>query len=316
MKIKIYDIYGVEYESCEICEINFTQTAGVPCDSLCFYFHSDEAPDEINAVTAFDNEALVFSGYCDCMRLSETSKGFECFIYARSAAALLIDSEAAPFTYNCPTARQLWYMTAREKGFKYALPDVTGSDKYEVSKGTSCFGAISDFVELNTGKIMYVTPEKELKCFETNNTVKSLNSFNILNYSYTVNRSEPLSKLCIKKSQEQSGYSMKMLSKTGRDMGIDRVKYLNLQSLPKWQREHTALKKLKSSYDNYKVLTVNVSGYVNEDLYGRFSFVSQSGIRCDDYVLTEKKYTFDSNGSVTKLTLKKQIDVGEYVYVD
>lgn len=315
MKISIFTVDEKEYDSLDLCEINFTQTAGVACDSLCFYFKSDNFIEEIHRVAAFDGGSLVFSGHCDCQKRIETESGFENYIYARSCAAVLVDNEALPFTYNCPTSWQLWYSLAKNKGFKNNLPCVVSTDKYEVTKGNSCFSAIRQFVELKTGKIMYVTPESELKCFETSDTIKNLNDYKVLSCTATVNRSEPVSRLCVKKNSTDTAYRLNMKAQISDEIGINRVQYLNLQSLPQWQRENGAVNKLKSSYENYQILEIRVSGFVRDPLYQRFSYSSKGG-QYDDYILTEKKYTLDKNGEVTRLTLKKQIDIKEITYVD
>ena len=315
MKISIFTIANKEYSNLELCEINFTQTAKVACDSLCFYFKSNVFIEEIDRVAAFDGGNLVFSGICDCQKRIETQNGFENYIYARSSAAVLVDNEALPFTYNCPTAVQLWYSLAKDKGFKNCLPQVVSTDKYEVTKGNSCFAAIRQFVELKTGKVMYVTPENELKCFEKSSDIKSLNDYKVLSCTATVNRSEPVSRLCVKKLSSDTDYKLNMKALVSDEIGIDRVQYLNLQSLPQWQRENGAINKLKSYFEDYKILEIKVSGFVSDSLYQRFSYKSAGG-QYDDYILTEKKYTLDKNGEVTRLTLKKEIDIKEITYVD
>lgn len=315
MKISIFTVDGREYGDFKITEINFTQTAGVPCDSLCFYFKSSDFIDEISQVKAYNAGKLIFNGYCDCQKRIENENGYENYIYARSSACVLVDNEALPFTFNCPTSKQLWYSFAKDKGFENGLPDVIGSEKYEVSKGTSCFGAIRQFVELKTGKIMYVSPDNELRCFEKSENVKELNSYRVLGATSTINRSEPVSKLCIKKSSEDTGYSVNLCARVCDEMGIERTKYLNLQSLPQWQRENSAHNKLKSFFEDYETLEIKVKGYIEDGLYQRFSYLMKDN-NFYDYILTEKKYTLDKNGEMTRLTLKKEIDIKEITYVD
>lgn len=315
MNISIFTVDGREYSDLDLTEINFTQTVGVACDSLCFYFKSANFIDEINRVVAFDGDNLIFNGYCDCQKRIDTQNGYENYIYARSSACVLVDNEALPFTYNCPTSKQLWFSLAKDLGFEYKLPDVSSTDKYEVSKGNSCFGAIRQFVEFKTGKIMYVSPKNELKCFEKSDDIKSLNTYRILSSTASINRSEPLSKLCVKKTSDQTSYSLKLWAGVCDEIGIERVQYLNLQSLPQWQREYSALNNLKSSFDSYKTLEIKASGFIRDNLYQRFNYNSKD-VNYDDYLLIEKKYTLDENGEVTRLTLKKEIDIKELTYVD
>lgn len=314
MKIFIdtVDSRGIELDN--ITELCITQTAGVSCDSLCVRFKSSSTVGEIVSVKAYDGRNLIFNGYCDNQRIYENEKGFETYFYARSTASVLVDNEAEPFTYNKPTARQLWFIYAKPYGFTCNLPVITTDEKYEIAKGTSCFGAIGRFVNLKTSKSIYVTPDNSIELLEASKDVKSLNDYNILSSSFVINRSEPLTKICFKRRNSEVGYNL--TTKAEASLGFnERKEYLNLSSLPQWQRENAVLQRLKGSYADYNVLEVVVAGSVTEDLYQRFSYHSKSG-DFEDYILNEKRYVFNEKGESTRLILKRKIDIKEITYVD
>lgn len=120
MRIEIWTIDSKKYCPEDITEICFTQSAGIACDSLSVSFKSTDLIQEITEVKAFDRGELIFNGYCDQQRICECDKGFEISIFARSSASLLTDNEAEPFTYNMPSAKQLWFTFAKDFGFKFA----------------------------------------------------------------------------------------------------------------------------------------------------------------------------------------------------
>ncbi len=315
MRITVKTISNKSFDIDLITELCFTQTAGVACDSLWFKFRKKADMEEIVTVKAYNGETLIFNGICDCQKIYHNKDGFECYVFARSTAALLVDNEAEPFTYNCPTAKGLCFSLAKDLGFKDSLPDISSRDKYEVSKGMSLYGAISQFVLLKTGRRIYISPENEIRCFEKSDKVKSLNAYRILSLMSIINRGEPISKIIFKKSNSQSGYCLNTAAKISDDLGIKRVQYINLLSIPMWQREYAVLQRLKSSYENYKVLEAMAAGYIGDSLYSRFD-CELDGMIYDDYFLTEKKYICDSKGERTVLVLKKQIDIKEVTYVD
>lgn len=316
MKITVEVLNGGEYELENILEFNFTQSAGVACDSLSVCFIDDTFQGEITCVKAYDGGRLIFNGYCDNQKIRENDTGFEVYCYARSSASLLVDNEAEPFTYNSPTARQLWFTFAKDFGFSCGLPDIKSSEKYEITKGTSCYGAISRFVSLAAGGQIYVTPENRIALLEKSADVKNLNTYNILSAQAVINRSEPLSEICFKKDAASVGYKLHTKAQVHSDLMLnERRQYVNLSSLPQWQREYAVLENLKGSYEDYRILEITVSGYAADNLYQRFDYSSVLGIY-DDYVLTEKKYICDETGEYTKLILKKEIDLKEITYVD
>lgn len=315
MKIKVITISGKEIEIKNIFEFNLTQTAGIPCDCLSFYFKHKAPIDEIVSVRAYQGKKIIFNGLCDCQKMTQAPDGFEIFIYARSSASLLVDNEAEPFTYNRPTANQLYFNYAKDFGFTSVLPDIYSNDKYEVAKGSSCFGAINQFVYLKSGKNIYVSPDNEIGVYEQTEDEKSLDKYKIISFASTVNRSEPISCINFKRALGESGYRLHTKSGISDSLAIKRNQYINLSALPQWQREYIILQKLRASYEDYKTVEITVSGAVEENLYQRFSF-NRQGLDYDDYVLMEKKYIFDEKGERTKLLLKKMTEIEGITYVD
>lgn len=316
MRICVTTITGREYDLSNITELCLTSTARVACDSLAVNFMCCDGAEEIVTVKAFDGETCLFNGLCDMQKNKITDEGFNVYIYARSTAALLVDNEAEPFTYNRPTAKQLWFTFAKPFGFKWDLPDIQCGDKYEVTMGTSCYGAISHFVSTAADRQIYITADNHIRLLEESTDIKSLNAYNVLSVQYVINRSEPLTEICFKKDISSSGYKMHTKAKAADCLMLSRRKhYVNLMSLAPWQRAYTIAQKLKASYENYETLEAVVSGYVREELYQRFSFSLRLG-NDNDYLLSEKRYVVDKNGERTRLILKKKFDIKEITYVD
>ncbi len=316
MKIIVNTIDDKEYELENLIEFNFNQTVGAACDCFSAVFKSGATIGEIVTVKVYENSILLFNGYCDSQRTKEDSKGFEIYFYARSSASILVDNEAQPFTYNKPTANQLCFTFAKPLGFECKLPFIKSDDKYEVTKGTSCFGAIGQFVSLTDGGEIYVTPQNTIKLYEKSSDIKVLNSYKILSACSVINRSEPLSEILFKRTSSSAGYKLHTKAQVKDDLRLnERRQYVNLTSLPQWQREYAVYERLKASFESYKILEVTVAGYVSEKLYQRFSYNSKIG-DFEDYILVEKKYTSDERGKLTRLTLKKEIDLKEITYVD
>lgn len=198
-------------------------------------------------------------------------------------------------------------------GFENALPDIISNNSYEVSIGASCFGAINNFVKLLTDEEIYVDCCDRIKSYCESEDIKSLNSCKVISEAAVINRSEPLSQINFKKTLSDN-YNLHTKSQFADKIGINRQLYVNLTSLPQWQREFTISRDLKKSFDEYKQLELTVKGYFDENIYQRFDFDGATGAY-KDYILIEKKYTFDKNGEVTKLLLKKKNDAEVVTYV-
>ena len=315
MKLVAQTVDGVKLEIENITRLTFSRSANAACDSVWAYFKSEAAVGEIDSVMLFDGKKLVFNGYCDCQKMTENKDGFEVYIFARSGASLLVDNQAEPYTYLSPSAKQLCLLYANHFDIKCALPEIYSTQSYQVLGGTSCYGAINQFVYFCTGYSITVTPENELCLLTPSENIKSLDKYTVLSVKATINRSEPITIINYKDSLNADGYRHHTRSDYAEAQQIRRSRYINLNSLAPWQRDFTVLQKIKKSFDEYKLLELEIAGYADEDLLQRFSFSSRSG-NFDDYALTEKRYICDENGKRTRLTLRKMVDVKENTYVD
>lgn len=315
MIIELTTVDGKKITVDKFTELCFTQTAGVACDSLWAVFAPDSSIEEICTVRLYINYKLVFSGICDCQKISYGTNGAEAYFYARSTACILVDNEAEPYTYQHPSAKQLCFSLAEGLGFSNSLPNISSTEQYEITKGTSRYGAISQFVRLLTGRHINITPKNDIELISESNEIKNLNDYDILSFTEITNRSEPLSKIQFKQNSSQEKYNLHTKSMLCDSLGINRTKFINLNSLPKWQRDNTVLLQLKSSFEDYKTLEVSVSGYADEPLLSRFD-CSTKHQSYSDYVLTQRKFICTKSGTVTRLTLKKQLDIKEITYVD
>lgn len=315
MIIELTDVNGEIYCADNVTQFNFTQSADAACDSFWACYRSDDAGYEIKAVRVYKNGRLIFNGLCDEQRMSESEKGFEIYFYARSTACVLVDNEAKPFTYICPTAKQIYFCVAEKYGFTCSLPELSINGKYEVARGTSCYGALSRFVNLLIGEKIIITPENDIRLMKRSGDIKNLNKYRVLSAAQTIKRSAPYSQIIFKRNASEPEYSVHTKALLSDELGICRSAYINLSSLAQWQRESTVLRRLKASYDDYLTMEVRVCGYVGEELMQRFSYRSE---RCayDDYVLIEKKYICSENGESTRLVLRKNKELEEITYVD
>ncbi len=315
MIIELTTVNGKKITIDKFTELCFTQTVGVACDSLWATLVYDSSMDEIHNVKLYINYKLVFNGLCDCQKNRYTAKGFEIYFYARSTACILVDNEAEPYTYQCPSAKQLCYSLAEGMGFSNSLPNISSTDPYEISKGTSRYGAVSQFVSLLTGESIHITPKNDIQLMSKSTDIKSLNDYKILSLTEIINRSEPLSQIQFKQSASQEQYNLHTKAVLCDSLKINRTKFINLNSLPHWQRDNTVRLQLKNAFEDYKILEVNISGYTDAPLLQRFNCKSKHK-DYNDYLLTERKLICSKNGTSTRLTLKKEMDIKEITYVD
>lgn len=310
MKVVVTDIYGNEQELEQIEELSFLQELDAPCDSLSVSFKTPRELNELVGAMAYDNDTLVFNGLVDKQTTSFNKNGYVNYIYCRSTACVLVDNQAEPFTYNMPSVNQLFSINASGLGFKNQLENIYSNDKYEVSIGTSCFGAINNFISLSTGGRAYVTPDNVMMEYKMSDDICSLEQYKIKSMTKIINRSEPISQINFKK-QQASEYSVHCYSSLAKGLGISRERYVNLSSLPSWQRDNTISKRITDSFDSFRLLNIELEGYAALPIYQRCSYGDMNNL-----IVISRRYCFDKNGSRTILKLKENNEIGESLYVD
>ncbi len=313
MNIFVKTVSGEEYEVGGIEEIMLDESADAACAALTFSFVTEKSAGEIDRVFAYENGELIFNGFCDRQKEKYLSSKTRCFVYARSGAALLLDNEAKPFSYQNATASVLFDAYARELGFINKLPDISCEALYEVQKGSSCFGAINRFVSLVNGGRISVTPMNEIVLPEGGKRIDA-NALDIIEAVAAVNRSEPLSSIAFKRGAGEKNYGKTAHARISDGLGIRRLKLVNLESLPEWQRDFTVVRTLAASYEKYKTLELTVSGYARYALFSKMHYAANGDD--GDYILYGKRYCLDKSGEKTKLFFRKSIDIKEITYVD
>ena len=314
MKIIVITVDRKCIELKNIKKAVLTQSADAPCDSLSVEFIMKDLLGEVDRVEAYKDGKLIFNGYCDLQKTMVDSNGFDMYIYARSSACILVDNQAQAYTYNKPSALSLFTVYAKPYGFKFKMDDVCSFRKYEVSSSTTLFGAINNLVSMHTSYKIRVNEKNEIVLLKPSEKKIDFKSDKIISLKSTIDRSEPISAVHYKK-EPTLGYDCHALSKSATDYGFCRQRYVNLASLAPWQRNYKINNMFKNSFKNYKTLEIISSGFIENELYQRFSFSGSIG-NFDDYLLCEKVYYYDSNGEKTKLILNKNIDIDEVEYVD
>lgn len=304
---------GKKFVIDSIISFELSKNIGAACDGLRLFFKGNKPIGCINRIFVYNNDTLIFNGYCDIRREKTDENGIEAFIYARSSACLLTDNEAKPFTYNCPSAISLFLYNAESLGFKNGLPELYCESDYQVKKGTSCFGAINDFVCGLTSKEIIVTPDNVLILPHGNKNV-FLNDYNVLSEKKVVNRADAVSRIDYK-IDSNNDYIYHIKSRFLENEKIIRTRKLNLSSLPKWQREYTLMNKLKSYSSSYETFEIVIDGIHSFSLYDEVFYKSSVFSDIDGCYISGVCCSCDKNGEKTKIVLNKKIDLQEITYV-
>lgn len=308
------DVEGKEHTVDRIASYQLSMDCDAACHGLRLEYISDDAQSEISSIQVLNNGNRIFNGYIDTQREVFDSKGNHCFLYARSSACLLTDNEATPFTYISPNSIALFDVNALPFGFSCNLPNVYSDQEYVVSNGTSCFGAINDFVEGISGNRIIVDANDCISLLQGSRHIV-LDSHDVISEKRIINRGDAIARLDYK-TVSANGFDHHLKSRFFDGKGIKSSKKYNLTTLPIWQREYSLLGALKKAAKDYYKLELVLDGATNFELGDGVTYCSKYFGAIDDLKVRSICYIFDSKGERTVISLSKDIDLEEINYVD
>ncbi len=313
IKITLAGIHGEELKVNELLSFELSRSIDAPCDGLRITYLCGEEPFEISEVTVHIGGEKVFYGICDRQKMTSNEKGFEVFVYARSSAAVLLDNEAVPITYNAPCTDILFHNEAKRFGFKNKLPDFYCGEEYAVTKGISCYGAINNFVQFMCNKNIAVSPEGELFLPDGKGKI-ALDNEKIISEERCINRALPFCKIDFKLKND-STYARHRESEFLKEQKIIRSRKVNISSLPEWQRSGALSSMLTSSVSEYSLAKITIDGCRNFSLYDLAVYNKSEFGTLDGFSLSKITITQNSFGKQTELTFSKEFDLKEVTYV-
>lgn len=281
--------------------LRFVQEYGVPADSISLEF-SGALPPFLETIQVRMGEETLLNGIVDEQELHRSSGGTESSLYARSLAALLLDSECKPMTLQNPGTEDLFCLTAEPLGFRSRLPMAVFPGQYRIDKGTSLWAALSDFISLTLGAALTLRG-RELSMFSLNSSpARKVEESQILSLKENYRRFGRVSEVRYKTRPEEE-YLWSRKAESGKAMGTGTVRYLNLSAYPSWQWEERLRACLRQGEGQQTVCAVLrrcVNGKVGDEVFLPLPF-DQSG----PLYLTATELRLDTGGWQTRWELKK-----------
>lgn len=288
----------------------------IPCDNLYVCFPL-QALEEICLIEAWQGDRRLFYGPVDTQRLSLNSQGGTVCLWARSAAAYLVDNECIPCSYYMPTADTLFLRYAAEYGLVNCLPPLLLKETMDIPKGLSRWSALDSFVKNTCGRQMYVDSEKRLGILEPSG--KRICYFDQPEPGFTqarvqIKRSAPIARAVFKKENSDT-YNRWAQPENLAGQQLNSSRCINLSALAPWQRQNAVKQLLLDSQKQYLQIQLTLPGLTAAGLYRRAAFQSKSLGQYDDLLVTELSLRSDSKGVYSTITLAPEpIDaVGFYI---
>lgn len=313
VKVMLHFLSGERAELKNIRSVELNRESDAACDGLRIYFFSKNMYDEIVDIEVYIDDKKVFFGYVDTQREEINRQGGISFIYARSSACVLTDIEAKPTVLNYPSARFIFDYYIKKYGFTLGMNDLYGDGRYTVSKGTSLFGVLNDFVFSVSGKHIYITPDNEIRLLEEGKNRYITDS--PFYEKRIINRGDALAYINYKVSSG-ANYNRCHKEENISVKGITRSVVKNLSGIEQWQREKVLFDVMKKANKNYLTYELRFYDYLPLNLYDKVYFRFNFDFMINAALVSGITYVVNENGIQTRIKLEVPIESRETDYVD
>ncbi|MBQ2970937.1 MAG: hypothetical protein IJO20_05700 [Ruminococcus sp.] len=301
------DIYDEEHSVYPV-SVTVNMDENVPADDLFATFHHFTS-SQLKSLSVYDENGVLFTGIVDEQTTQSNSDGEYLKISARSMAALLLDNESVPISYNSPSVRVIEERHLKPFGVKVSesLSD-TYFGTHTVLKGESNYKAVDSFANKLYSNSVRVDEKGELSFLgaKKNKSVVFSNSFDGISYydfCENIKRCEEISKVRIKLSNS-SGYHSVVENQDAIKRGVVRERYLNcvLTDTPASYAQSMINNGSKKSYsvtlycEGQHLNVFGCNATIKGSVCGDIENLYVSSIR---YALSDKK-------EVTVITLKRK----------
>lgn len=302
------DIRGHEIIMPRALRVTINMDEDVPADDLYVLFPYIETL-ELKGISVYDRSRLIFVGVIDEEERIVNSSGEFLRISARSPAALLLDNEAVPESYDHPSARLIYERHARPYGISAGdVDDAVYFGEQVVTKGTSRWTALRNFCNACYSGSPRISSVGALYMKGAPSAGRTVFSDSGDGHPYTalresVRRCEEISAVNVKVSSDE-GYTYTVANDDARSRGIRRERCVNalLTDTPLKCADSMIESGRRKAYS----LTLESPDRL-PDILGNEAEVRSSVIgRIDGLYVSSLMYRMDKGGERTTVVLKRR----------
>lgn len=312
LKVVLSGLDGRSREVRELEQLEYSDRFDTPAQSLLVRIPSIRPAGELTRIRALYGSLCFFDGAVDEQEWTADATGEHLEISARSTAAALLDNEAIPVSYNCPSLEELYRLYLKPYGIRgYVGSGERCSAWYSIQAGISewevvrnfCVGVLGVLPRINGEMILDASglPGPHTVLFDnqapgayryTALTARSVRSGVIGEIAY--------------RSERDGAYSYRAVNRSAQERGITARQVISLADTADWEKNSVIGRRFSASEQGSRELVVQSPQFVpcgpgdRADVRG--DFPGSSG----QYVVYERDYRLSGGAVVSRVILRPE----------
>ncbi|MCH5297367.1 MAG: hypothetical protein J1E85_06840 [Ruminococcus sp.] len=309
LKVSFKDSDGNELKNSEILSIALNSEIDVPADSISVTLPYDaDVALKAHLITASIEENVVFKGIVDEVVSLCDEKQAIMKLTARSPAGLLLDNEAEPVTYYCPSAEFICDKHLKPFGIEVQdADDIPISNYFRIDKGSTHWQVLENFCKLHYGTSPRI--DGDGKAFlkgkvRDESFVFGKNGIDYVSIKESRKKCELISSVRVK-IEEFGGYTSKVLNDNPECKTINRVRFMNATADTGGLK--TADKIIENSNKKSYCIMLLCNGCVVDAMGCKATICDDRFGNIENLVVQKVQYSLGADGEFTALELGKEI---------
>lgn len=309
LTVNIENTDGKELPSDGLLSVVLNSEIDVPADSIAVTMpYNKKTALNVHTITASFGEKILFRGVVDEVISLCDEKQAIMKLTARSPAGLLLDNEAEPVTYYCPSADFVCDKHLKPFGIEAQDADnIPLINYFRIDKGMTHWQVLESFCKIHYGTSPRIDGDGKafLKGKSSDNSlVFGKNGIDYISIKESRKKCELIDEVRVK-IDKFGGYSSKVMNDNPDCKGICRVRLLN--ATEDAGRLKTADKMLENSNKKSYCIMLLCNGCV-ADAMGSRAKIFDERLGCIDNLIVQKvQYSLGADGEFTVLELGKEI---------
>lgn len=309
LRVYLEDLDGDIIENDMFLSVALNSENDVPADSIAVTLPYDgNVALNVNEIVASLEGNIVFRGKVDEVVCLCDEEQAVIKLSARSPAGLLLDNEAEPVTYYCPSAEFVCDKHLKPFGIEAQDADNTPlSNYFRIDKGMSHWQVLENFCKIQYGTSPHI--DGNGKAFlkgkkRDESLVFGKDGIGYISIREGRKRCELISKVRVR-VEEFGGYNSSVLNNNPECRGVDRIRFVDATT--KTGGLKTADKIIENSNKDSYCIMILCCGCIVDAMGCKAEIRDERLGTIDNLVVRKVQYSLGEDGEFTALELGKEI---------
>ena len=315
LKLILTGLDGRSWETEKIKQLEYSDRFDTPAQSLIAQTAAFRPGGELIRVRAEYGGEVFFEGPIDEQEWTADGRGERLEISARSGAAVLLDNEAIPARYNCPSLDDLYQLYLKPYGIRGYIgsgsrcgawfPVQSGISEWEVVRNF-CVGVLGVMPRITEDNLLDASglPAERLILFDN----REPGTYRYTSMTERYRRSGVIGEIAYR-SESDGAYSYRAVNRTAAERKITARQVVGLADAADWEKNAVIGRRFMASEQGSRELALRSPQFVRCRPGDRARIKEAGGAEYVGWIVYEIRYILSGGAVISRVTLRPEDEI-------